>query len=73
MTGTNETNFPHNLPLIDRQVISLCMVFANDLSVIVKLSKAESSIIIQSGEFLVRLLGKSITSDLTFMRNVPCC
>ena len=39
MIGDNETNFPHNLLLTNRQVANLCKAFANYLSTDIKLSK----------------------------------
>ena len=39
MIGNNETNFPHNLLLTNRQVANLCRVFSNYLSTDIKLSK----------------------------------
>ena len=56
MIGNNETNFPHELLLTDRQISSLHKSFANKSS-IVKLSKRQLSKMIQSEEFLSRLLG----------------
>ena len=52
MIGTDETNFPHNLLLADRQVPSLCKAFANKSSKDIKLSKTARSEIIPSGGFL---------------------
>ena len=37
MIGSNETNFPDNLLLVDWQVKSLCKAFANNSLVNVKL------------------------------------
>ena len=54
MIGTDETNFPHNLLLTDRQVPSLRKAFANKSSNNIKLSKTPRSEIIQSGGFLGR-------------------
>ena len=41
MIGDNETNFPHNLLLTNRQVSNLCEAFANHLSTDIKLSKTQ--------------------------------
>ena len=57
MIGDNETNFPHKLLLTNRQVSNLRKVFANHLSADIKLLKSQLSKMIQSGEFLGRLLG----------------
>ena len=54
MTGNSndETNFPHKLLLTDRQVANIRKPFANYLSTDIKLSKAQLSKMVQSGEFL---------------------
>ena len=52
----DETNFPHKLLLTNRQVENLRKAFANYSSANIKLSKAQLSKMIQSGEFLGRLL-----------------
>ena len=53
----DETNFPHKLLLINRQVADLRRAFANYSSTDVKLSNTQLSKMIQSGGFLGRLLG----------------
>ena len=70
MIGNNETNFPHELLLTDRQVLNLRKSFANNLSADVKLSKSQLSKMIQSGGFLSRLLGASLKAGLTLIKNV---
>ena len=57
MIGDNETNFPHELLLTNRQVSNLRKAFANHLPADIKLSKTQLSKMIQSGGFLGRLLG----------------
>ena len=57
MIGDNETSFPYELLLTNRQVSNLHKSFANNSSADVKLSKTQLSKMIQSGEFLIRLLG----------------
>ena len=57
MIGDNETSFPYELLLTNRQVSNLRISFANNSSADVKLSKTQLSKMIQSGEFLIRLLG----------------
>ena len=47
MISSNETNFPDNLLLTDRQVSSLCNAFASKSFVNVRLSKTQLSKIIQ--------------------------
>ena len=41
MIGDNETNFPHELLLTDRQVSNLRKSFANNSSADIKLSKTQ--------------------------------
>ena len=67
--GDNETNFHHKLLLTNRQVASLCKTFANYLSVNIKLSKAQLSKMIQSGEFIGRLLGRLLKARLPLIKN----
>ena len=57
MIGDNETNFPHQLLLTNRQVANIRKAFANNSSIDIKLSKTQLSKMIQSGGFLGRLLG----------------
>ena len=68
--GDNETNFPHKLLLTNRQVANLRKAFANHLSKESKLSKTQLSKMIQSGEFLVRLLGPLLRTGLPLIKNV---
>ena len=70
MTGDNETDFPHKLLLINRQVSNLRKAFANHLSADIKLSKTQLSKMIQSGEFLGRLLGPLLKTGLPLIKNV---
>ena len=70
MIGNNETNFPHKLLLIDRQVASLRKSFASHLSTYIKLSKTQLSKIIQSGGFLGRLLGSLLRTGLSLIKNL---
>ena len=70
MIGDNETNFPRKLLLTDRQVANLRKAFANHLSTDIKLSKTQLSKMIQSEEFLGRLLGPVIKTGLPVMKNV---
>ena len=70
MIGSNETNFPHELLLTDRQVLSLHKSFASHSSVGVKLSKTQLSKMMQSGGFLSRLLGPLLKTGLPLIKNV---
>ena len=55
MMSTDKTNFPHNLFLTNRKVVSLSKTFENSLSKDVEVSKTQLSKIIQSGGFLDRM------------------
>ena len=58
LTGNsnNKTNFPHKLLLTDTQVSKICKAFANGSSANIKLSKTQSSKMIQSGGILGELI-----------------
>ena len=70
MIGDNETNFPHKLWLINRQVSNLRKAFANHLSTDIKISITQLSKMIQSGGFLGRLLGPLLKTGLPLISNV---
>ena len=70
MIGDNEANFPHQLLLTNTQVSNLRKAFTNNLSANIKLSKTQFSKMIQSGEFLGRLLGPLLKTGLSFISNV---
>ena len=70
MIGDNESNFPHKLLLTNRQVANPRKAFANHLSTDIKLSKTQLSNMIQSGEFLGRLLGLLLKTGLPVIKNV---
>ena len=56
--SNDNTNFPHELLLTNRQVANIRKAFANHSSIEIKLSKTQLSKMIQSGGFLGNLLGK---------------
>ena len=56
--SNDNTNFPHELLLTNRQVANIRKAFANHSSINIKLSKTELSKMIQSGGFLGNLFGK---------------
>ena len=56
--------------LTDRQVLSLRKAFTNNSSSHIKLSKTQSSKMIQSGGFLSILLGPLLKSGLPLIKNV---
>ena len=68
--GDNETNFPHKLLLTNRQVSNLRKVFASHLLADMKLSKTQLLKMIQSGEFLGRLLGPLLKTGLPLISSV---
>ena len=68
-SGDN-TNFPHELLLTNRQVSNLRKDFANHLSTDIKLSKTQLSKMIQSGGFFCRLLGPLLKTGLPLMKSV---
>ena len=68
-SGDN-TNFPHELLLTNRQVENIRKAFANHLSTDINLSKNQLSKMIQSGGFLGRLLGPLLKTGLPLMKSV---
>ena len=66
----DETNFPHELLLTGRQVSSIRKAFSNNSSVDIKFSKTQLSKMIQSGEFLGKLLGSLLKTELPLIKNV---
>ena len=69
MIGDNESNFPHQLLLTNRQVANLCEAFTNYLSAVIKLNYQLSKMI-QSGGILGRLLGPLLKTGLPLITNV---
>ena len=66
----DETKFPRNLVLTNRQVINLCRNVANKSSTDIKLSKTQLFKMIQSSKFLGRLLGPLLNTSLPLMKTV---
>ena len=56
--SNDNTNFPHELLLNNREVGNIRKAFANHSSIDIKLSKTQLSKMVQSGGFLGNLLGK---------------
>ena len=54
--SNDNTNFPHELLLTNRQIENIRKAFANHLYTDIKFSKTQLSKMIQSGGFLGRLL-----------------
>ena len=68
--SNDETNFPHELLLTDRQVSSIRKAFCNNSPVDIKFSKTQLSKMIQSGGFLGKLLGPLLKTGLPLIKNV---
>ena len=68
--SNDNTNFPHELLLTNRQIANICKAFANHSSIDIKLSKTQLSKMIQSGGFLGKLLGPLLKIGLPLMKNV---
>ena len=68
--SNDNTNFPHELLLTNRQVENIRKAFAKDTSTDVKLSKTQLSKMIQSGGFLDRLLGPLLKTGLSLIKSV---
>ena len=66
----DETSFTHKLLLTNKQVKDLRKAFENNLSVNIKLSKAQLSKIVQSGGFLGKFFGPLLKTRLPLMKNV---
>ena len=66
----DETDFPHKLLPINRQVENLGKAFASYSLADIKLSKIQLSKMIQSGVFLGRLLGPLLKTGLPLMKSV---
>ena len=70
MIGDNETNFPHQLLLTNRQIANICQDLANHSSTDIKFSKTQLSKMIESGGFFGRLLGPLLKTGLPLIKNV---
>ena len=70
MIGDNETNFPHNLLLPNRQVSNLCKASPNYLSTDIKLLKTQLTKMVQSEGFLGRFLGSLLKTVLPLIKIV---
>ena len=69
--NTNDnTNFPNELLLTNRQVANIHKAFAKNTSIDIKLSKTQLSKMIQSEGFLGRLLGPLLKTRLPLIKNV---
>ena len=68
--SNDNTNFPHELLLTNRQVANIRKAFAKNTSIDIKLSKTQLSKMILSGGFLGRLLGPLLKTGLPLIKNV---
>ena len=68
--SNDNTNFPHELLLTNRQVANIHKAFAKNTSTDIKLSKTQLSEMIQSGGFLGRLLGPLLKTGLPLIKSV---
>ena len=66
----NGNNLPHELLLTQRQSTKLRNNIENNMSIDIKLSKAQISKIIQSGGFLGKILGPLLKSGLALLKSV---
>ena len=68
--SNDNTNFPHELLLTNRQVANIRKAFAKNTSTDIKLSKTQLSKMILSGGFLGRLLDPLLKTGLPLIKNV---
>ena len=68
--SNDNTNFPHELLLTNRQVANIRKAFANHSSTDIKLSKTRLSKMVQSGGFLGKLLDPLLKTGLPLMKSV---
>ena len=66
----DQTNFPHELLLRDRQASSIRKAFSNNSSVDIKFWKTQLSKMIQPEGFLGRLLGPLLKTGIPLIKNV---
>ena len=68
--SNDNTNFPHELLLTNRQVANIRKAFAKNTSIDIKLSKTQLSKMIQSGGFLGKLAGPLMKVAMPLAKNV---
>ena len=68
--SNDNTNFPNELLLTNRQVENIREAFAKNTSTDIKLSKTQLAKMIQSGGFLGKLLGPLLKTGLPLIKNV---
>ena len=70
MIGDNESTFAQKLLLTNRQITNLRKAFANYISTDIKLTKTQSSKMIQSWRFLGRFRGPLLKTGLPLIKHV---
>ena len=68
--SNDNTSFPHELLLTNRQVANICKAFAKNTSIDIKLLKTQLSKMMKLGGFLGRLLGPLLKTGLPLIKNV---
>ena len=68
--SNDNTNFPHELLLTNKQVANNRKAFANHSLTDIKLSKTQLSKMMQSGGFLGKLLGPLLKTGLPLIKSV---
>ena len=68
--SNDNTNFPNEILLTNRQVANVRKAFAKNTSTDIKLSKTQLSKMIQSGGFLGKLLGSLLKTGLPLIKIV---
>ena len=68
--SNDNTNFPHEFLLTNRQVANIRKAFAKNASTDIKLLKTQLSKMILSGGFLGKLLGPLLKTGLPLMKSV---
>ena len=68
--SNDNTNFPNELLLTNRQIANIRKAFPKNTSTDIKLSKTQLSKMIQSGGFLGKLLGPLLKTGLPLIKNV---
>ena len=69
-SSNDNTNFPHELLLTNRQVANIRKAFPKNTSIDIKLPKSQLSKMIQSERFLGRLFGPLLKTGLRLMKSV---
>ena len=68
--SNDNTSFPHELLLTNRQVANIRKAFANHSSTDIKLSKTQLSKMMQSGGFIGKLLDPLLKTGLPLIKSV---